>query len=209
MLSYTGMHSSELVKVAIMMIRKQMRHLGRGSLFPFSHSTFPAVRPKPQTCVTEELIKLHKCVCAIWGSYVFLCFLFLTVCERGASQYSRHSVSDQIWPLFLALIADYFCTAHMIPRGLYMGLATWTVVMRMSVHSAHSPVFLFASLLWTKHMLACFHSMCFLFSSQQLRGWRAGILAVCGVCSNRRNSSTGSLSSSCLTPLSSARLTMS
>ncbi len=71
------------------------------------------------------------------------------------------------------------------------------------------PVFLFASLLWVENMLACFHSMCFLFSSQQLRGWRGGILAVCVVCSNRRNSSTGSSSSSFLTPLSAVALTMS
>lgn len=53
-------------------------------------------------------------------------------------------------------------------------------------HRPSLPVFLLASLLWVENMLACFRSMCFLFSFQQLRGWSGWILTMCGVCSNRR-----------------------
>lgn len=117
-----------------------------------------------------------------------------------ASQCSRHSVSDQIWPLFLALIADYFCTAHMIPRGLYMGLTTWTV--GMSVHSARSS--LFSCLLAyyersTRWLVFTACVSCSLPSSWEDEGEES--CQFVEFVATEETSSTGSLSSPCLTRL--------
>lgn len=198
------MHSRELVELEILcdssmsvcqcilnVIRNQMRHLRHVSLFPFSHSTFPVVRPKPQECVTE----------------VFLWFFFMSRCVWRA--YFAVQQAPSLWPNLMPLFGSHcrlFLYRSHDPTRTVHGF-NHLDSRGVSPLCPFLPVFLFASLLWVENMLACFHSVCFLFSSQQLRGWRGGILAVCVICSNRR--STGSSSSSILTPLSAVELTMS
>ena len=159
----------------------------------------PEEHLKPQKCVLEELLKPQRCVCALWGSNecFVMYFLCLIVSEGIALLYSRHSKAPKLTPLFGSLCGLFQYSSHDPTRTVH----EFNNLDSRDVSPLYSflPVFLFASLQCGEHMQACFHSMCFLFSSQQLREWRGGILLVCGVCSNGRNGHTGSLSSSCFT----------
>lgn len=133
--------------------------------------------------------------------YVLLWVKGLLYCTAGTQR------QPKLTPLFGSLCGLFQYSSHDPMRTVH----EFNNLDSRDVSPVHSflPVFLFASLQWGEHMQACFHSMCFLFSSPQLREWRGGILLVCRVRSNRRKGHTGSLSSSCFTPLSAAELNMS
>lgn len=151
----------------------------------------------------------HRSVSVLFVVAMCSCyFFFMSHCVWRACFTLQQALWPNLTPLFGSHCGLFLCSSHDPTRTVhgFNNLDSRDVAPLL-------PVFLFANFMSGAHAgLFSLHVFpCFLFSSQQSREWRGGILAVCGVCSNREisSSSTGSLSSSCWTSLSAVGLTMS